>query len=306
MRAWAKALFWASVCLVALTVFVVYVVESVKGHMMNAPPSPPIRRPKPSISPQENAWPLLERAARLVGKVPDSEKEFVWRICKAPHEEFLRKSEQVRAVLCKHEKALELLDQGLARKGLVIPVASSWFKQVQRLYPYIPAWRYLAYLKCLKGRLLLCEGRAEEGLREILDVVALGHMVQNGHGVLIHWLTGRMIEAIGLKQLRLIPREEGFPKGAKKQAVEAWLEVCRELKKFSDPRVGLRKALAVEYCQFETTLRSPSEMVEILAAESEGKISEAQARRRLPALYKRERTERFVRFWYNELSLIHI
>lgn len=113
---------------------------------------------------------------------------------------------QARERVSRAEYALQLMHQGAALRGC--DWAVDWDAEgIDALLPYLSAARVLTSLACLRARIHFQEGRAEQGVDDLVAAITVGrHVSQDGSLIAIlvaYNIEGRMSEMLALSLPRL-------------------------------------------------------------------------------------------------------
>jgi hypothetical protein len=101
-------------------------------------------------------------------------------------------------VLASNREALADWDVAIKMPDLQVPEVST----ADDLLPYLSSWKQLAQLAEVRENVLLHNGQDKEAFDQIVNHVQLGQRMQNSHGVLIVYLVGTAVHAIGLHQMQ--------------------------------------------------------------------------------------------------------
>ena len=101
-------------------------------------------------------------------------------------------------VLVSNREALASWDAATKLPDLQVPGIST----ADDLLPYLPSWKKLGLLAEIRENVLLHNGQDKEAFDQILDHVHLGQRMQNSRGVLIVYLVGTAVHAVGLNQMQ--------------------------------------------------------------------------------------------------------
>lgn len=97
-----------------------------------------------------------------------------------------------RAVLAAWDAAAKLPD-------LQVPEAST---AEDNMLPYLMSWKKMAQLAGVRENFLLHHGQDKEAFDQMASQIQLGCQMQNGHGVLIVYLVGTAVKAMGLLEMQ--------------------------------------------------------------------------------------------------------
>jgi len=101
-------------------------------------------------------------------------------------------------VLASNHEALAGWDVAAKMPGLQVPEVST----VNDTFPYLVDWKRLAMLAGVRENVLLHNGQDREAFDQIVNHIQLGRRMQNSHGVLIVYLVGTAVQAMGLNQIQ--------------------------------------------------------------------------------------------------------
>jgi len=142
----------------------------------------------------------------------------------------------VTELLERNARALKDWGRGLACSVCQVPE----FTTYDALVPYWSSWGQLARVTCLRALRLSRQGRAEEALDALMQVVRFGQMIEGSKGAIIHYLVGLSVKTIALKQLR----EVGTGEGCEPRVL---VSVARELGGYRANVEALKDAFALQY-----------------------------------------------------------
>lgn len=101
-------------------------------------------------------------------------------------------------VLASNRETLAGWDAAVKLPDLQVPEVST----ADDLLPYLSEWKKLAMLAEVRENVLLHNGQDKEAFDQIVNHVQLGQRMQNSHGVLIVYLVGTAVHAMGLNQMQ--------------------------------------------------------------------------------------------------------
>jgi hypothetical protein len=101
-------------------------------------------------------------------------------------------------VLASNRETLAGWDAAVKLPDLQVPEVPT----ADDLLPYLSEWKKLAMLAEVRENVLLHNGQDKEAFDQIVNHVQLGQRMQNSHGVLIVYLVGTAVHAMGLNQMQ--------------------------------------------------------------------------------------------------------
>jgi hypothetical protein len=240
-------------CLGALLVIGlgVTIAVHVSGALRDAPPpdDTDLQVQRLDIPPEENAFTYLELIDGLLYWPEDEEREAV---LVAALEGDAWDEEAVAELLERNAEALAELDRALACGQMQVPAAVSYETQL----PYLPRWRDLARITCLRARSLLIEGRDREAFGQLMDGVRFGHMIQRARGGVIHCFVGASIKGTTLQTMGQVLGDAELP-------AVALCDYTDRLAGYGADEEGYARAFRSEYAAM-------TEMVDIVVADPKG------------------------------------
>ena len=101
-------------------------------------------------------------------------------------------------VLASNRDALAGWDAAARLPDFQVPEVST----CNDLLPYLASWKQLAQLAAVRENFLLHHGQEQAAFDQMVSHVQLARRMQNSHGVLIVYLVGTAVNAIGLSQIQ--------------------------------------------------------------------------------------------------------
>ena len=101
-------------------------------------------------------------------------------------------------VLASNREALAGWDAAVKLPDLQVPEVYT----IDNLLPYLADWKKLAMLAEVRGNVLLHSGQDQAAFDQIVNHIHLGQRMQDSHGVLIVYLVGTAVRAMGLNQMQ--------------------------------------------------------------------------------------------------------
>jgi hypothetical protein len=149
--------------------------------------------PRASISAGSNAFDVLQGATNNLWWPKDRERQIDALVKDTNWDDALAST-----VLASNRDALADWDAAVKLPELQVPEVST----ADDLMPYLSDWKKLAMLAEVRENVLLHNGQDKEAFDKILDHLQLGQRMQNSHGVLIVYLVGTAVDAMGLNQMQ--------------------------------------------------------------------------------------------------------
>ena len=190
-----------------------------------------LRPVQASLAEDDNAWPALLAAAehlRWPAELGKRSGHFA-----APD---TWEADRVAELLAENQEAWRWLETALARDGIRVPAPQAFADD----YDYLADWRRLATLALIRAEDLFRSGREAEAVAAVIEVVRLGHTLQDSGGVLIHYLVGASISRAALEKLQALTAQTSLPP-------EALRESIRQLAPCGVSTEGLANVLKNEY-----------------------------------------------------------
>jgi hypothetical protein len=154
------------------------------------------------------------------------------------------------------QSPLEQLEEGLHREACRFPARSNQDPATEQ----VAAFRDLARLKFVRGKLRLRRADLNAALKDFDDLLGFGAMVLDGGGATLHFLAGVSICEMGLRGMRMLAMDAHASEALRMQALE-------RLREPPDLDQALGRALQVEFHDYVLYhLRSVPEDPEALAA----------------------------------------
>jgi len=198
---------------------------------------PLVREPDATLPDAQNAFPLLEAAAKPLADFP--EVEFEIEDCFSPDKPDADRDRTFGTWLDKHEPAIELVRQAVVRGKLEYPKVSWPDDHVGEL----PGFRNLSRLLRLRSQRQFARGRHEQAIETTHLMSTAFRMLKDGGGFYVDYLIGYICESSSWELMRQIC--------VKPQAdVAAVRTLLEELPSQGPSPDSARRAIRAEYCRF--------------------------------------------------------
>ncbi len=202
---------------------------------LDAPPpdAEDLRVERPEMPDEDNGWTYFRQAAEAFEEPQDTYySQRLWQV----HEGSTWDEPVVRKLLERNEEAFALLEKGLQCRTAVMPRQIGFDFDTT----YLAEMRALALAVCLRARHRHRKGRDADAMEDAMNVIRFGHMVANGRGLLIHYLVGTAVEAIGCATVwDILPEADVNPDRLK--------SYVGELGRYRITRTGLADAYRADY-----------------------------------------------------------
>lgn len=192
-----------------------------------------LRASRETIAPELNGLTVLQEA---VGRVwwPEDSSEALNDLLRNTNWNASLASVFVQS----NRPVLKLLDEALALPSMQFPEL-----RVTDDISYLGALKKIAQTAGIQANALFHDGREREAFAEALKIVRLGRRVEEGRGVVIHYLVGSAIKAVGLWRIREFTATTHLAPGE-------LVEIAAELNKVPSDGSALVETLKAEY-QYE-------------------------------------------------------
>ncbi len=184
-----------------------------------------------NIADEENAFLYLAQAATNLYWPKGQEKE-IGRIAEEENWDTTFESE----LLSKNQALLALLGKAVNCPGFEVPSLKGSAEE----YPYLTDWRHVSRLASIQAARLLRQGKPNEAFELAMRIIRLGHMMEDSHGQVLHYLVGSAVKAEGLKQLRQMTKTAALPS-------EQLISYVQRLNAYRANQTGLTNAFKAEY-----------------------------------------------------------
>jgi len=220
-------------------------------HSADAPPpeDADLRVAVPEVPPEENGFPLIQRAAKAVFWLDEDQ----WLDGHPPEgadDDALTDGQRLdrmvggeawdnrlaAGVLERNREALALFEEGMARPHFQLPRITS----LDDLIPYLFDFIQLGNLLTLRSRAHGRAGEAEEAFETALRLLRFGGRVERASNCLVAYLVGLTLRRMGLGLLREYAAEMSLPPDALREYADR-LAAC------PPSNEGLARAIRAEY-----------------------------------------------------------
>jgi len=214
-----------------IVVFVIGLILASAGYYLTRDEPPPqdddLRVERLNIPEKENAFYYFNLACEGLDYPDDGvSRDHIAAIMQGD----LWDAEFVHELLERNAESLQNLQKGLACSQCQVPEIKSSADPM----PYLETSRSLARLTLLSAISLLKQGKGKEALDAGMDLVRFGHMIEGSGGMLIHYLVGIAVKAIGLDRLRRIVPDATLDADQMREYAEKLAEYKADEQRFMD------------------------------------------------------------------------
>src|ERR1043166_349363 len=185
-----------------------------------------------NVSSNENGFALLEKASAAVYCPSNQESQII-----DLSGSFDTTSLLFQQVLASNQVAIALFLEVAKSKFIRVAAEGEWGEE----YPsYLLKWRHLSQISRLRSTDLFQIGREEEGLAVAMNIVQIGHLMENCGGDLIHFQVGSAVKSVGLGQMKKLVENSKLPR-------DRLIDQIVRLESFRVNAAGLSNSFKVEY-----------------------------------------------------------
>lgn len=214
-------------------------VANILTHDEPPPDDSSLALPNVTVADADNAYIEMQRIEQSHSYPPEIDAKLADAVDGATWDDAY-----VASVLAKHAADVVLFRQAAAKPAFQDPMYARPRTLTELVaYAGLTSYRQAALTAALEAEHRARTGDVSGGLREAIDVVRFGHLMESGQGNVIEYLVGSAIKQIGLTALRQIASQSTVT-AAQAQSV------AKQLEPYRDSLAGAVKSLKVEYIGF--------------------------------------------------------
>lgn len=192
-----------------------------------------LRALPPKLQPAENAFTYLENAVNATFWPRTKEKELLSIASDKTWE-----PEFVEEVLKANAKTFAAADSALDHPALQVPSLDRLANEQE--LPYLAGWRRIARLYSIRCMALFRAGREKEAYEQALQLLRLGHLMENSGGPILHYMAAAAVKGAAFERIRYLTGRSTLP-------CADLAALIPELSKYSANQAGISNAIKAEY-----------------------------------------------------------